>query len=754
MITRVKEITEEGVLLSWPHNGQEEEVWLPAEEWGDQYIDWPTAYRTLRPGDSVCARVLPAGNEVAGRRTVTRRHLELGDIAPAQQPVSMEVVDVSRTIIRGHIGHMPAVAPLKTYVDWYEKRISDNLRDHAAVGKGDVLGGIVLAMDERYRAVDLDLGAYLALRAEEVEAAWRAARQHVGLTATMSSAPSFKSPVLTLPADVVAEASPALVLEDHPEDQELIARYLRQNGIVTETASKPHDVIVTELERFRLVVVDINLDGTETSNDGFTIIERLQSSKQVRILLVTGEQIGSEKLRKWGHLQVHACLGKPLGMERLCEAIQEAVGSAPSPWSSWVESIQPEGQMVLDPVETSPLPDASALSVEDAVRLLSSKCDGVTVHVFRLHPRSLRARSIASAGLPSLRWERLAGKIGKSPIKDAALLRDRFILAHQAPRVRRHLWTRKMMDYESFLGFPVRGPESYVYALVAFHPRKDAFSSDFVNAAQLCAEQVGRSLDLERLRETRENEATDAATGLALQVLAHEFRNEIDPARERARRLGALVSADAAPEGWREDSLNLVAELFDWFTRAEDKIAALSGVRIARRTVGLHDCIREAARACRNVIQEHESFDGPSRHIFIEDLPASSEAFAVRAPRAALVIVFFNLFLNAAQQISLMTNLRSPGLISWTCERRIHDSGKAIAVVQICDTGPGIHRDDWERVFQPGYSTKPGGSGLGLGICRRLLKEISEGGLRGDVHITRSVVWDGTTFTVTLPLVD
>ncbi len=125
----------------------------------------------------------------------------------------------------------------------------------------------------------------------------------------------------------------------------------------------------------------------------------------------------------------------------------------------------------------------------------------------------------------------------------------------------------------------------------------------------------------------------------------------------------------------------------------------------------------------------------------------------VEAVPAALIIVFFNLYLNAVQQIDLMWGIRKWGRVRYSLERREDESGKAWAIGRIHDTGPGIHPDDWERIFEPGYTTKEDGMGLGLYICRHLLGTISESGRHASVKATRSVLWDGTTFTVKLPLI-
>jgi signal transduction histidine kinase len=68
-----------------------------------------------------------------------------------------------------------------------------------------------------------------------------------------------------------------------------------------------------------------------------------------------------------------------------------------------------------------------------------------------------------------------------------------------------------------------------------------------------------------------------------------------------------------------------------------------------------------------------------------------------------------------------------------------------LVFLSIADTGPGIPPEDLERVFDPFYSTRDDGTGLGLTIVHRI---IDQHGGRVDVESERGV---GTTFTVALP---
>ena len=84
-------------------------------------------------------------------------------------------------------------------------------------------------------------------------------------------------------------------------------------------------------------------------------------------------------------------------------------------------------------------------------------------------------------------------------------------------------------------------------------------------------------------------------------------------------------------------------------------------------------------------------------------------------------------------------------------ERRIHISTKTEdgrVLISIQDTGPGIHEEELEKIFEPLYSTKPYGIGLGLPIVRKIMKQH-----RGGFEI-QSQWGSGTIAVLWLPLSD
>ncbi len=67
--------------------------------------------------------------------------------------------------------------------------------------------------------------------------------------------------------------------------------------------------------------------------------------------------------------------------------------------------------------------------------------------------------------------------------------------------------------------------------------------------------------------------------------------------------------------------------------------------------------------------------------------------------------------------------------------------------IDVADTGKGIPKNKFETIFEPGYSTKRRGWGLGLSLTKRIVEEYHN----GKIVVKQSEIGKGTTFRITLP---
>jgi signal transduction histidine kinase len=66
--------------------------------------------------------------------------------------------------------------------------------------------------------------------------------------------------------------------------------------------------------------------------------------------------------------------------------------------------------------------------------------------------------------------------------------------------------------------------------------------------------------------------------------------------------------------------------------------------------------------------------------------------------------------------------------------------------IDITDTGKGISKANMQKVFNPGFSTKKRGWGLGLTLAKRIIEEYH----KGKLFVKSSEVGKGTTFRIIL----
>jgi two-component system, sporulation sensor kinase D len=69
-----------------------------------------------------------------------------------------------------------------------------------------------------------------------------------------------------------------------------------------------------------------------------------------------------------------------------------------------------------------------------------------------------------------------------------------------------------------------------------------------------------------------------------------------------------------------------------------------------------------------------------------------------------------------------------------------------LILIDVTDTGKGIPRSKFDTVFQPGYTTRKRGWGLGLSLTRRIVKNYHN----GTIVVRESEIGKGTTFRITL----
>jgi signal transduction histidine kinase len=238
-------------------------------------------------------------------------------------------------------------------------------------------------------------------------------------------------------------------------------------------------------------------------------------------------------------------------------------------------------------------------------------------------------------------------------------------------------------------------------------------------------------LEAQRLRQDLTHIGRVSALGELAASLAHELNQPLTAILSGAQAAQRLLAVEPANlEEVREILKDIVAD----DKRAGDIIHRLSGLikkgDLEFVPLDLNEIVGEVTWLVRS--------DAILRNVslsleFADDLPK------VRGDRVQLQQVVLNLVLNALEA------MREPGAGDRTLVIRTARDGAAAVMVAVQDAGIGIDETVVDRMFQPLYTTKAEGLGMGLAIARTIV------GAHGGALGAANNLHRGATFHFTIP---
>jgi len=230
-----------------------------------------------------------------------------------------------------------------------------------------------------------------------------------------------------------------------------------------------------------------------------------------------------------------------------------------------------------------------------------------------------------------------------------------------------------------------------------------------------------RALLEEQLVETRALRRSDVLKTALLRAVSHDLRSPITAIRTA----GAGIGSQTVSQEDREEMASVIATETERLARLVDDLLDLS-----RLEAGTADPRRQWSSI-------EEVVDAAGHGLSGLDVQLDPDLPLVQVDSAQLERAIGNLLQNAVrysdgQPVSV----------------RAQVSGKRL-LLRISDHGPGIPKDELERIFEPFYQVNGGshrGSGLGLAIARGFV-EANGGRLRA-----QSLPGQGSTFVIELPI--
>jgi signal transduction histidine kinase len=265
-----------------------------------------------------------------------------------------------------------------------------------------------------------------------------------------------------------------------------------------------------------------------------------------------------------------------------------------------------------------------------------------------------------------------------------------------------------------------------------FTDKQISLCKDFAVQASIALESTRRERQYREAQMALAHANRVATMGQLTASITHEVNQPITAAVTYA--LAARRFLKAEPPNFHEvdDALSLIIKEGNRAGEVVERVRALiKKVPPRKDAVAIDDAILEVIALTRT---EAANNSVSVRTHFAEGLPC------VQGDRVQLQQVMLNLIVNAIQAMS--------GIGEGSCELQISIDAvpsEGGVRVGVRDTGPGLSPESLSRLFEPFYTTKPEGMGMGLSICRSIIEA------HGGVLWTTRCEPRGALFQFTIP---
>ena len=304
----------------------------------------------------------------------------------------------------------------------------------------------------------------------------------------------------------------------------------------------------------------------------------------------------------------------------------------------------------------------------------------------------------------------------------------------EAPRVEypQEAWDESI---RMILDIPLTVAEEMIGLLRIYLAEKREFSEDelsfMVSIGEQCACAINKARLIENQRARYDHLAIQTEKMSALGRMAAGIAHEINNPLAGILLFSSNLSKKVPEKGPLKEGLDvIIRETVRCKTIIQELLEFSRDRKPQKEMVNANTILEKALRILENEFRLH--------HIGIEtDL--DDQMSETLLDENQIEQVFVNLLLNAVQAIG------EKGVI--TAKSRM-DQDRKYAVIEIADTGIGIPAENMAKIFEPFFSTKPKGTGLGLAVSYAIVRNHG-----GDINAFNKP-GKGSRFVLELPISD
>lgn len=292
------------------------------------------------------------------------------------------------------------------------------------------------------------------------------------------------------------------------------------------------------------------------------------------------------------------------------------------------------------------------------------------------------------------------------------------------------VYAKNYPDMKSYVGVPILNSKGQILGTICAIDNKERVLDEYeVHLIEIYARYMGTEIDRKNMENQLLQSQEMKMLGQLTSGVAHEVRNPLNGILAITDALSKDLGENAEYRAYIEHIHKQVIRLSDLMRDLLDLGRPVEKANLMPTSVSW--LVSAATNMWQHSSRHHQ-------HLARIQSTEASEKMTIYAERAKMEQVIINLLENASAHSSpekeILVNIKD---------------AEGCVLIQIIDQGTGIKPENLEHLFDPFFTTRKGGTGLGLGIVKRIVE--SHGGV---VEIRNNLSFPGVMAEIRLPVIE